>query len=127
MKTIFLMLTTLLFTANLFASEPIKTNPKTDSTKKEVANKVIAIDVRSVMELKANPAPGAIHIPVSNIKNEITSKVPDKNTKVILFCESGRRAGAALEALKSMGYKNVKNLGSWRDWNASQKVKGASK
>jgi len=39
--------------------------------------------------------------------------VPDKNQVLLLHCLSGTRSGIAKRQLKSMGYQNVFNLGSY--------------
>jgi len=39
--------------------------------------------------------------------------VPDKNTPVILYCHSGRRADIALKTLKDLGYSQVENYGGY--------------
>ncbi len=48
-------------------------------------------------------------------------KLPkDKNTKIVLYCETGRMSGEALNTLKSMGYTNVVHLkGGMEGWKKS--------
>ena len=65
---------------------------------KTTANPV-AIDVRSQAELDSNPAPGAIHIPMSKINDKGSLLPGDKNTPLLVFCEAGGRAQAAKEIL----------------------------
>ena len=85
----------------------------------KVSTKTVALDVRSFEELSANPAPGAVHIPMSEISND--SLLPeDKNTPILVFCEAGGRAAAAKEVLIGKGYKSVKNIKDWRTWNKLQ-------
>ena len=77
---------------------------------------IVGIDVRSAEELVSSPAPGALHIPVSEMAQ--SKKLPKNlETPLHVFCESGGRAGVAMEILESLGYKNVTNIGDWRTWN----------
>lgn len=79
----------------------------------------VGIDVRSIMELKANPAPKALHIPISEL-SRVTESLEDKDTTIYVFCESGMRAAMAKKLLKAKGYKNTKNISDWRTWNQLQ-------
>lgn len=81
----------------------------------------VGIDVRSMVERKWNPAPGAIALSNAELSGEIKSKVPNTNTKIKVFCEAGVRAAKAKEILESLGYKNVENIRSWREWNQLKK------
>ena len=83
--------------------------------------KPIGIDLRTLVERKLNPAPGALAISNDEIKEKIKKAVPNKDSQIHLFCQSGRRAGIAEKTLKEMGYKNVKNIKNWQNWNESQK------
>ncbi len=48
----------------------------------------------------------------------------DKNREVFLMCASGTRAGYVKDALESLGYKNVYNVGGMKDYKGSHKVLG---
>ncbi len=41
--------------------------------------------------------------------------LPNKNTSVIVYCKSGRRANTAKQALEENGYKFVVNAGGYDD------------
>ena len=41
------------------------------------------------------------------IEKDIASKVPKKDTKIVLYCNTGNRSGQAFEKLKKLGYTNV--------------------
>lgn len=83
--------------------------------------KKIGLDVRNADELIDNPAPMSLHIPLGRLPDEIEKQVSDKSSEVLIFCEKGGRAERAKEYLESLGYSNVENFGSWREWNASLK------
>lgn len=70
----------------------------------------VLIDVRSPQEYKEGHLEGAISIPEYEIKRKIELQVRDKGTKVILYCNSGRRSRKAADLLKRLGYNNVYNL-----------------
>jgi phage shock protein E len=84
---------------------------------------VIGIDVRTWPERKLNPAEGSLAISRGDFKEELAKKKIEKDQSIVVFCESGRRATAAREELIELGYKNVKNIGSWREWNRDYRKK----
>ena len=79
-------------------------------------NKVVGIDVRSLKELKSNPARQAIHIPLDHLEKAVGEKV-NKDANIFVFCEAGYRAEKAKQSLTKLGYKNVTNIKDWRTWN----------
>ena len=55
----------------------------------------------------------------SQIGNILYQKGLNKNKEVITYCHRGARAAAAYYALRSLGYRNVRNyIGSWHEWSA---------
>ena len=105
MKTVLLTLC-ILTTLNIFAEESY-----------------VGLDVRSYIERVTSPAPGAIALTNSEISKNIAEKVPNKNTPIKVFCEVGARASRSKRILERMGYKNVENINSWREWNKLQQEK----
>lgn len=80
----------------------------------------ILIDVREDNEWNAGHAKGAMHLGKGIIERDIEAKVPDPNTKLVLYCGGGYRSALAADALQQMGYTNVISLdGGWRDYSAS--------
>jgi rhodanese-related sulfurtransferase len=72
--------------------------------KQLLANGGIILDVRTKGEFGGG-----------NIKDSLSSYLGklDKNTPLITCCASGIRSGAAKNLLKSNGFKQVYNGGSW--------------
>ena len=70
------------------------------------------IDVRSSVEHKITNIEGDVRISHSDIVQEVSALIPDKNTEIRLYCLSGGRAGVAADALKNAGYSDVQNVGS---------------
>lgn len=77
--------------------------------------KPLIIDVRTEPEWREGHLEGALLIPYDTIGARIESVAPDKSTKVLLYCRSGRRSGIGLDTLKQLGYEDVTNLGSVTD------------
>ena len=80
-----------------------------------VAEGAILVDVRTPSEFARGSVPGAKNVPYENLLQKLESFGTHDQT-VIVFCESGRRAGLAKEILVQQGWKEVHNMGSHRDW-----------
>jgi rhodanese-related sulfurtransferase len=85
---------------------------------KEAGDSGILVDTREDNEWAAGHAAGAVHLSKGIIERDIEAKVPDKKTKLVLYCGGGFRSALAADALQKMGYTNVISLdGGWRAWN----------
>ena len=83
-------------------------------------SKPVLIDVREDSEWTAGHAAGAIHLGKGIIERDIETKVPDKQTTMVLYCGGGFRSALAADTLQQMGYKNVISLdGGWRAYQES--------
>ena len=83
-------------------------------------SKPVLIDVREDSEWTAGHAAGAIHLGKGIIERDIETKVPDKQTTMVLYCGGGFRSALAADTLQQMGYKNVVSLdGGWRAYQQS--------
>ncbi len=71
-------------------------------------------DVRTTEEYTAGHIPGAAHIPYDMIGELIP--VEDKSAVIVVYCQSGSRAGQAKETLEGLGYTNVVNFGGIGKW-----------
>ena len=74
------------------------------------SEKFMLIDVREDSEWAAGHAAGATHVGKGVIERDIESKVPQKDTKIVLYCGRGSRSALAADALMKMGYSNVFSL-----------------
>jgi rhodanese-related sulfurtransferase len=61
------------------------------------------IDVRYPSEYQYDKLPGAINIPLSEVRNAV--KVLDRSREYVLYCQSGRRSSAAAFLLAQRGLK----------------------
>lgn len=97
--------------------------PSGDITPVELAEKLKRgddfdlIDVREPQELTIAAIPGARLIPLGTFEAALPSLNPER--EIVVMCRSGARSGAAVQALKSLGYANVRNLAggilAWSD------------
>ena len=75
----------------------------------QVDNKIL-LDVRTPEEYKEGHLPGSVNIPLQNI-DTISNITSNTDTPIFIYCHSGVRSSQASNALKFMGYTNVKNIG----------------
>lgn len=83
------------------------------------------IDVRTAEEYAERHLPMAVNIPLDDLRERIGKVAPNKETVLLLHCQGGGRSGTGTRVLKSMGYKNVFNLGSFEQ--AEQALAGTKK
>lgn len=89
----------------------------------EAVNGAVLLDVRTSAEYREGHVPGSKNIDVTEI-GTVTSLIKDKTAPIFVYCLSGARSARAVNALKSMGYTNVKNIGGIRSYSG-QVEKGA--
>lgn len=94
----------LMFLASCQTQQPQNVNARPDM--KELINdsETVLVDVRVPEQFEKNTAKGAINIPLAEIEEHATEL---KGKKVVLFCNTGRQAGQALDILKKVGHDNV--------------------
>jgi rhodanese-related sulfurtransferase len=79
------------------------------------------VDVREESEFAKDHLPGAIHLGKGVIERDIEQRVPDADTKLVLYCGGGYRSALAADNIQKMGYTNVISMdGGIRDWRAKQ-------
>ncbi|HEY1338633.1 MAG TPA: rhodanese-like domain-containing protein [Bryobacteraceae bacterium] len=75
----------------------------------------ILVDTREDSEWTAGHVKGAQHMSKGVIERDIETKVPDKATKLVLYCGGGFRSALVADNLQKMGYTNAISLdGGWR-------------
>ena len=77
----------------------------------KITSDMIIIDVRSAAEYKFGHLDNAINIDLDNLNNDSLKDI-SKDSKIVLYCQTGRRSKEASEILLNMGYKNVYDLGA---------------
>lgn len=76
----------------------------------------ILVDVREKDEYKLSHIPGAINLPLSEIKRS-EEVLKDKNQPIFLYCQGGGRSGQADSLMRNSGYTNTKNIGGFGDYD----------
>ncbi|MBO2544427.1 rhodanese-like domain-containing protein [Salegentibacter sp. BDJ18] len=76
----------------------------------------IIVDVRSKAEFSGGHIKGSKNIPLQTLSANL-EKLKDKNKPIITCCASGMRSASAKSVLKSNGFSNVHNGGSWAALN----------
>jgi rhodanese-related sulfurtransferase len=75
----------------------------------------LLIDTREDNEWAAGHVAGAVHLSKGIIERDVETQVPDKETKLILYCGGGFRSVLVAENLRLMGYSYPISLdGGWR-------------
>ena len=83
--------------------EPLLHRVKMDEARQRVSAGAEFIDVRYPSEYQYDKLPGAINLPLSEIRNAFG--VLDTNKEYIIYCQSGRRSSAATFLLAQRGYR----------------------
>ena len=80
----------------------------------------ILIDSREREEWDASRIPNSVHISKGLIEKMVEANIPDRDTKLIIYCQSGFRSVLACESIKRMGYNQVSSLkGGISEWQSS--------
>lgn len=97
-------------------------NPE-DTAALMAGGNALVVDVRDAPELQATgKVKGAVHIPRGMLEFRADPESPyhdaafDRSKTVILYCASGGRSALAGKTLQDLGYKDVRNLGAFKDW-----------
>lgn len=76
--------------------------PKTDA---------IILDSRELKEYQTSHLKNAVYVGYTYFKlDSVQKKIPDKNTKIVVYCSLGIRSESIADSLKKAGYKYVENL-----------------
>jgi phage shock protein E len=76
-----------------------------------ISNGAVILDVRTKGEYQSGHLRNSINIPVDNLPQNL--KKLNKNKPIITCCASGARSASARNILKSNGFEQVYNGGSW--------------
>jgi rhodanese-related sulfurtransferase len=79
----------------------------------------VVLDVRTPAEFAAGHVPGARNIPVDEVERRAAELGPI-STPIVVYCKSGRRSAAAIEALSRLGYSRLWNAGGYEGWPRAQ-------
>ena len=93
-----------------------------DDVKKMIDTKenVIILDVTDKHEFEGGHLPGAINISRGTLEFKVALIIPDKNSKIVVYCGLDLRGPLAAKTLNDLGYTNAVNMaGGLKAWKAA--------
>jgi len=82
---------------------------------------VILLDVRTVEEFVEGHIPNALNIPHKELEARLAELSGAKNTQIVIYCRSGRRAEVAKQVLVKNGFSHLDHLtGDFNGWTSSK-------
>ena len=88
----------------------------------DCGDSVVLVDARSPVSWAAARLPGAINIPVGTVDEHAPRRIPDRSTRVVVYCGGGacRASHAVADRLVELGYANVGHYaGGKDDWSGA--------
>jgi molybdopterin/thiamine biosynthesis adenylyltransferase/rhodanese-related sulfurtransferase len=77
----------------------------------------VFLDVREFDEFEQGAVPGAVFLPRGNLELQIDSRVPVKDTPLVVYCAGGVRSAFAVKTLMDLGYTRVVSMiGGFNKW-----------
>ena len=78
------------------------------------------LDVRTPEEFARGHVPGAVNVPHTELPQRLPDLELPQDRRVVVYCESGRRAGVAEASLREAGFSQVLHLeGDMAAWRAN--------
>ena len=93
-----------------------------DDVKKMIDTKenVIILDVTDKNEFEGGHLPGAINISRGTLEFKVGLIIPDKNSKIVVYCGMDLRGPLATKTLNDLGYNNAVNMaGGLKAWKTA--------
>ncbi|UFN47603.1 rhodanese-like domain-containing protein [Roseomonas sp. OT10] len=85
--------------------------------------RALVVDVRDAAEVQASgKVPGAVNVSRGMLEFRADPSAPshdpafDPDRTVLVYCASGGRSALAGKTLRELGYRDVRNLGGFKDW-----------
>ena len=88
-----------------------------DETDKLDPDEQLLLDVRQKPELEAGKIPGAINIPLPELRSRLSELPKDK--EILVYCQAGQRSYYAERILALNGFKVRNLMGAWLTWKAA--------
>ncbi len=70
----------------------------------------VLLDVRTPREYREGHIPGSKNVPLQELER-VAAVAANKDTPLFVYCHSGARSRQAADALRRMGYLQIKNIG----------------
>ncbi len=116
----------LVLMAAVIGSPVFAAEPPTTITNEILATRIIygtqplILDVRTPEEFAAGHVPGAVNIPHDQVAERYMEVTFNPAEEIVVYCRSGKRAGAAAEVLGELGFTGVADLdGHWLAWSSA--------
>ena len=78
----------------------------------------LVVDVRSKLEFWTGHLPGAVCIPVDDLPAGLEGRGVSPESRILVYCGSGKRSANAAEQLRAAGFRHVVDAGGMSDaWN----------
>ncbi|MEA1953112.1 MAG: rhodanese-like domain-containing protein [Campylobacterota bacterium] len=68
---------------------------------------ITLLDVRTIEEFKSHHVKDAKLIPLGNLAKELKELIRDKNHKILVYCQTGRRSVSASRTLEKSGFTPI--------------------
>jgi rhodanese-related sulfurtransferase len=91
--------------------------PEPEIAARDVPADALLLDVREPDEWLAGHVPGAMHIPIGQIRMR-AAEVPQDQV-VYVICRTGARSGVVTRALSGAGWQLINVAGGMQDWAAA--------
>jgi len=73
----------------------------------------LILDVRTDLERSTlGSYPGSVHIQSADLEKVMPIQYPNKQTRILAYCNTGHRARAAADKLHALGYENATFISS---------------
>lgn len=110
-----LLAATLAFAA---AAGPATIEPKALNDRIAWADRsLVVLDVRTPEEFAAGHVPGAINIPHTELAARVAELEGARDSDIVIYCRTGKRAAEALGVLEKSGFKRLLHLeGDYTRW-----------
>lgn len=79
----------------------------------------VLLDVRTPEEFAEGHIGGSVLLPYDEVEQKAAGMLPEKEKAIIVYCRSGRRSAIAADALRGLGYKDVKDFGGISRWKGA--------
>ena len=81
---------------------------------------LVVLDVRTVEEFDDGHIPSAVNIPHQELEARLAELSGAKNTQIVIYCRSGRRAEVARLILEKSGFNQLDHLsGDFNEWSSN--------
>jgi len=116
-----LLAATLAFAAA--AAGPATIGPKALNDRIAWADRsLVVLDVRTPEEFAAGHVPGAINIPHTELAARVAELEGSRDSDIVVYCRTGKRAAEALGVLEKSGFKRLMHLeGDYTRWNEEKR------